>query len=156
MISFKELNFEWPSKLDLNPAILECSHVKSLGIQLQFEDSRTWRSNMSEQRISIPFFMAFNVGHIGCLYLTLLANGVKWLHFDKQNKKIKTLKRNHAFHCLPACGTRIVQGGIQKKTSISLAAGERPLLKDSSFGQTRHREVTGGVKVDVIRQCWLI
>ena len=41
----------------------------------------------------------------------------------------------------------------QKKTSISLAAGERPLLKDSSFGQTRHREVTGGVKVDVIRQC---
>ena len=114
MISFKELNFEWPSKLDLNPAILECSHVKSLGIQLQFEDSRTWRSNMSEQRISIPFFMAFNVGHIGCLYLTLLANGVKWLHFDKQNKKIKTLKRNHAFHCLPACGTRIVQGGIKK------------------------------------------
>ena len=54
---------------------------------------------------------------------------------------------------LPACGTRIVQGGIQKETSISLAAGERPLLKDSSFGQTRHREVTGGVKVDVIRQC---
>jgi len=75
---------------------------------------------MSEQRISIPFFMAFNVGHIGCLYLTLLANGVKWLHFDKQNKKIKTLKRNHAFHCLPACGTRIVQGGIKKKLRFPL------------------------------------
>lgn len=50
----------------------------------------------------------------------------------------------------------VVQGLYKvesKKTSISLAAGERPLLKDSSFGQTRHREVTGGVKVDVIRQC---